>query len=102
MSSRLELHELFCEILGSRNVYYSPPPSVRMNYPAIVYSLSDMRDLHADDSVYGTSNVYEATVIVSDPDSEIPAKVKKIRSSRLVRAPYVSDNLYHHVFRLYY
>ena len=40
---RLELHEILCTILGSRNVYFQPPESIKMNYPAIVYGLDDMQ-----------------------------------------------------------
>ena len=38
MASRLSLQTMLEEILGSRNVYYNPPASVRMEYDAIVYS----------------------------------------------------------------
>ena len=41
MKTRYELHEFLCEILGSRNVYFQPPESVKMKYPAIVYERTD-------------------------------------------------------------
>ena len=38
MANRLDLQALLEDLLGSRNVYYQPPESVKMNYPAIVYA----------------------------------------------------------------
>lgn len=37
--SRIDLQYLLENILGSRHVYFQPPETVKMNYPAIVYSL---------------------------------------------------------------
>ena len=34
MASRLELQSKFEELLGSRNVYYQPPESIKMSYTA--------------------------------------------------------------------
>ena len=38
MASRPELQTKLEELLGNRNVYYQPPESVKIEYPAIVYS----------------------------------------------------------------
>ena len=43
MRDRLDLHECLCKILNSNNVYFQPPENVRMNYPAIVYSLGTVK-----------------------------------------------------------
>ena len=52
MRDRIGLHEILCETLGSKNVYFQPPESVKMNYPAIVYSRSDIENDHANNQVY--------------------------------------------------
>ena len=78
MASRLELHEILCEILGSRNVYFNPPESLKMQYPAIVYSRKSIDNLHANDAVYKQSAAYELTVIDYDSESEIVDKVSKL------------------------
>ena len=101
MVRRLKLHEVLCEVLGTRSVYYNPPESVRINYPAIVYSRKDIDNIHADDSVYGQTRVYEVTVIDEDPDSEIVGKVSRLPSCRFDRH-FVSDNLNHDTFTLYF
>lgn len=101
MASRLELHEILCEILGSRNVYFQPPESVNMKYPAIVYSRDDIQNTFANNAVYTQSYVYEVTVIDKDPDSEIVEKVSKLPLCRFNRH-FESDNLNHDIFLLHY
>lgn len=101
MHNRLDLHELLCEVLGSRNVYYSPPESVKIKYPAIVYSRSDIDNKFANDSVYKQSHVYSITVIDDDPDSEIVERMSSIPKCKFDRH-FVSDNLNHDLFTLYY
>ena len=101
MHNRLDLHELLCEVLGSRNVYYSPPESVKIKYPAIVYSRSDIDNKFANDSVYKQSHVYSITVIDDDPDSEIVERMSSIPKCKFDRH-FVSDNLNHDTFTIYY
>ena len=101
MHNRLDLHELLCEVLGSRNVYYSPPATIRMKYPAIVYSRSDIDNKFANDSVYKQSHVYSITVIDDDPDSEIVERMSLIPRCKFDRH-FVSDNLNHDTFTIYY
>ena len=101
MHNRLDLHELLCEVLGSRNVYYSPPESVKIKYPAIVYSRSDIDNKFANDAVYKQSHVYSITVIDDDPDSEIVERMSSIPKCKFNRH-FVSDNLNHDLFTLYY
>lgn len=101
MHSRIELQELLESILGSRNVYYMPPASLKMSYPAIVYELSDIENEHADGRPYVQSIRYTITVIDKNPDSTIPFSISKLPTCSFDR-PYKSDNLNHYVFNLYY
>ena len=102
MGSRLDLHNLLVEKLGSRNVYFQPPAkSVRMNYPAIVYSRSRIENHFADNAIYAQSYSYTITVIDSNPDSEIVSRVSLIPRIRHDRS-FTSDNLNHDVFTLIY
>ena len=55
MSSRIELQDELENLLGSKNVYYQPPESVKMEYPAIVYRRSNINNNFADDLVYRQS-----------------------------------------------
>ena len=101
MKDRIELHHLLCDILGSKNVYFQPPESKKMEYPAIVYSRDDIQNTFADDRVYMQSHIYQITVIDSDPDSRIVDRISKLPTCRFDRH-FTSDNLNHDVFLLYY
>lgn len=101
MNRREELHEILCEALGSRNVYFQPPESIKMQYPAIVYSRDDIDNNFANNSVYMQSLAYSVTVIDSDPDSEIVAKVSRLPRCQYDRH-YKADNLNHDMFTIYY
>lgn len=101
MASRLKLQSELEELLGSRNVYFQPPSSVQMKYPAIRYSLSDMQTYHADNLVYKHSKAYELILIDPDPDSIFIDKLLRLPYCRFDRC-YPSDNLNHYVFTLYY
>ena len=100
MADRLDLQTLLEEILGSRNVYYEPPESVKMQYPAIRYSRSRINNTYANDSVYKQDDRYEVTVMYSDPDSDLPRKVASLPMCEHDRH-YVADNLHHDTFTLH-
>lgn len=101
MANRVDLQTVFENLLGSRNVYFQPPESIEMHYPAIVYSRSDIKNKFADDSIYMQSHVYMVTVIDKDPDSEIVEKVSELPACKFNRH-FTSDNLNHDVFTLKY
>lgn len=101
MASRLQLQTLLEEILSSKNVYFQPPETVKMQYPAIVYSLNGIDNNNADDLPYIQSRSYEIILIDRDPDSETINKLSKLPMCRFNRH-YKADNLNHYVFTLYY
>lgn len=101
MANRLDLQTQFEEFLGSRNVYFDPPESVKMNYPAIRYSRSNINNTFANNSVYKQDNRYEVTLIYKDPDSDLPSRMSRLPMCRHDRH-YVADNLHHDVFTLYF
>lgn len=101
MESRLKLQILLESILENRNVYYQPPSSIRMSYPAIVYSRNNIDNYHADNSIYKQEKSYNIIVIDEDPDSDIVDKISKLPKCRF-NSHYVSDNLNHDSFTLYF
>lgn len=101
MASRLILHEELVAILGTRNVYYQPPESIKMKYPAIVYVRSDIDNTFANNEVYNQSHKYHVTVIDGDPDSEIVNKMSKFKTAKFVRH-FATTGLNHDVFSIVY
>lgn len=100
LNDRLELHELLCEILGSRNVYFQPPESVKMKYPAIRYARNRIENVSADNVTYRQNVSYTITVIDRDPDSDIVERISAIPHISYDRS-YAADNLNHDVFTLF-
>ena len=99
--TRLDLQDFLEKQLGSRNVYFQPPPSIQLHYPAIIYELADIRNIPADDSTYSQHTAYQLTVIDEDPDSDISKIVSWFPRCRFNRS-YASDNLNHFVYILFY
>lgn len=107
MSRRLELHNVLCGVLTcptsgeSCRAYFQPPSSVKMKYPAIVYSLDTIDNRHANDRVYSSTRRYSVTLIDKDPDSDLTGKLAALQMCRFDRH-YIQDNLNHDVFEIYY
>ena len=101
MAPRLELQSILVDILGSKNVYFQPPPTIKMEYPCIVYKRDAGETTFADDKPYNRHTRYQVTVIDRDPDSEIPDKVASLPKCVFDRF-YTSDNLNHDVFKLFF
>lgn len=102
MARRLQLHEKLCEILGTRNVYFQPPASVKLNYDCIVYKVSNRNDLQADNKRYRDLTAYEVKFIYKNPDSEIPECIMTGFDYVRHDNTFVVDNLHHDVFTIYY
>lgn len=100
MRTRLDLDKELRSALGSDNVYFQPPESVRMQYPAIVYSRYNISQHHADNFAYMQSPAYQITVIDPDPDSKIWERVSLIPMCSYDRN-FKSDNLNHDVFTVF-
>lgn len=87
--------------LGTTNVYFQPPASIRMTYPAIVYKRDGDNTVYADNANYRNKKRYMVTVIDRNPDSDIPDKIKKLPYCRFSRH-YSADDLNHDVYNLYF
>ena len=101
MADRLELHAKLIELLGSNHVYYQPPETIKMEYPAIRYSKNSVKSTFANNNVYSNKKSYEIIVIDKKPDNSIIDKMFELPYVRFDRH-YVADNLNHDVFTLYY
>jgi hypothetical protein len=99
MGTRLELHALLEIILGSKNVYFQPPPDFKMKYPCIIYERNKIYSRYADNIPYNLQKQYNITVIDANPDSTIPDAVSKLQSAAFDRR-FVSNNLNHNVFNI--
>lgn len=101
MSNRADLQAELEKILGNRNVYYQPPESVKINYPAIIYSRNDIDSKYANDKSYINTNCYEVIVIDKKPDNAAIDQILGLPCCIFDRH-YTADNLHHDVLILYY
>lgn len=103
MDQRLAMDEAFCAILKSKNVYFQPPASVRMNYPAIRYSRTPgAAKQNANNRLYMSRDLYEGVVIDRDPDSKIPGLILERFPMCTFSSGYRADNLNHFPFTIYF
>ena len=106
MASRLSLHEDLKTLLGSSNVYYQPPESLKIKYPCFIYRLSSANVTPADNNIYLYTRQYHLTFITKDPDSELIDEIpkffaKKFKGCRM-SAHFTSDNLNHYNYTIHY
>ena len=102
MNNRLQLQTLLESLIGSRNVYFQPPESLKLKYPCIIYTRrSDEKTLYANNTPYQHYDVYNLTVVDKNPDSDLFDKVAYLPMCSCTRR-YIANNLNHGVFRIYY
>lgn len=99
--TRLELHAFLKEYCNTENVYFQPPPSMMMKYPAIVYHVTQRRKIPANNHTYLKYVTYEVTVIDKNPESSIASLIEELPMCTFDRS-FTSDNLNHFVYTLFY
>lgn len=102
MDRRLKLHEKLCDILGSRNVYFQPPETVKMKYPCIVYERSDGDTQFANNMPYTFALRYTVTLIGTDPDNPLIKRMATEFETCIYDRHFTSNNLNHEVFKIFY
>lgn len=102
MDRRIELQTLLEGILGSRYVYFQPPPTLMMTYPCIRYSGAGIDANHANNKVYKYTKRYDGVIIEYNPDSTLPTDLLTSFEMCSLGTPYTADGLYHFPFTLYY
>ena len=101
MATRLELQRKLEELLGFKHVYYQPPENIKMEYPAIKYSKSNIQTRSADDRTYSKMTRYEIIVIDRKPDNPVIDELLKLQYCSYDRS-YKAENLNHDVLTLYF
>lgn len=102
MASRPELQTELEEVLGSRNVYFQPPESKRIEYDAIVYNRSTIGNRHANNKNYFMKDCYEVTLIYRNPDSDLAKRILNHFEYSSFNRHFTADNLNHDVITIYY
>lgn len=101
MDRRVELHHILENTLGTKNVFFEPPESFKLTYPCIVYYLSGHNERRADNDQYTLIKHYTMVYITQKADDAMIDKLEKLKFCSL-NHPYVSSNLHHYAYNLYY
>lgn len=101
MGSRIDLQRLLENLLGSDHVYYDPPETVKIKYPAIIYSKDSVQSKRADNSRYQTLTRYNLIFVDRRPDNPIIDTLLDLPYCSYDRH-YTSDNLHHDSLTIYY
>lgn len=101
IKNREELKDFLRSVLGSNNVYFQPPESLKLSYPCIIYELSNYDTIKADNKSYVIHKQYSITLIMKlpDEDDEFFKKILNEETATFDRV-FVNDNLYHYVFTI--
>lgn len=99
---RINLQQELCEILGTKNVYFQPPESVKLQFPCIIYELANGVETYANDMPYTFQRSYQVTLVDKNPDSPIVEKLAYHFPKSKFNRFFVNDNLNHFVFTIYY
>ena len=102
MGTRIELQSILENILGSDHVYFQPPESIKLKYPAIVYSLLRINTIKADNKKFLKLPHYRVQLISRDPDNKIIHDLLDLQYCSYAGDRFVVDNLYHDNFDLYF
>lgn len=102
MADRLELQSEFEKLLGSRNVYFNPPETLKMKYPCIRYSAASPYIRRANNGIYMLVRKYEGVAIDTNPDSKLGESILSRFQMCSLGSPYTADNLNHFPFTIYY
>ncbi len=104
MARQRELQAELEAILGSRNVYFQPPATIKMNYPCFKYNRARVEADRADNLPYVMHERYMVTFISRDPDDNL--RMVRTLMEHFPKCShdrfYTADNLSHDVFDLYY
>lgn len=102
MGKRIDLQNELKSILGSNNVYFQPPESVKMQYDAIVYHLQRGETKFAGNNPYQFTRCYNIILISKNPDCPIVDKLATAFPMITLDRCYVVDNLNHWAYTLFF
>lgn len=91
------LHEIFDH---PDNIYFDPPESKKLDFPAIIYIRRRVNTVRADNTSYLIYDRYQLTYIHKDKDSEFIEKLLKLPNCAH-DDEFKKNDMYHDVFTIY-
>ena len=100
MDQRLDLQAKLCTM--APKAWYQKPPANKMTYPCFVYKGIEPKVIYANNRGYLTIPGYEVLYITQKEDDGIWSRMLEEFCYCSPGRKYVSDNLYHYPFTIYY
>lgn len=102
MGTTLDLQNELKTLLGSDHVYFQPPSNLVMEYPCFVFERGSGSQFNANNKTYRFEKRYTVTHIGFDPDDDIVDRM--VHHFQMIKYDrhFVTDNLQHDVFSLYW
>lgn len=102
MDNRLKLQSKLESLLGSGNVYFQPPETIKLKYPCIVYSLDPTYTAQADNRNYRIVDRYHVKHIYKSlsntlKDQFLTEFIMISHDNRMI-----ADGMYNDDFTLYF
>ena len=99
---RLLLQSELEALLGTANVYFQPPESLKIKFPCYIYNFERPDTLRADNRIYRIHDRYQLTYITKNPvDPLIDETLLHFTHIALDRH-FTKDNLNHYIYSIYY
>ena len=98
--NRLEFHDKLLELVD--HAYFSPPESKELEYPCVVYKISDVNPQHANNMTYKHMKRYQVLHIYKDADGDLIEEFLGAFPYCRFSRHYTADNLNHDIFEIYY
>lgn len=100
MNKWKEVKSILDNVSEDLEVYYQPPANYKINYPAIIFNKTGGGYDFADDEVYSKQMEYDVKVIYKNPNEDFEESMSNIQFCSPTRS-FVSNGLYHDVYKLY-
>ncbi len=97
---RIKAWNIFVGILGSENVYFDPPESAKIEYPAIIFSREKIWKTEADNVGYLFNDRFEVKFIRKTESGDIVDKLLMLPYCEHNRS-YKASDMYHDAFTFY-
>jgi hypothetical protein len=101
-SRRLLLQQELETLLGSRNVYFQPPESIKLQFPCYIYKYEHPDSLRADDTHYRLYDRYQLTYVTKNPVDPLINETMLHFQLCTQDTSFTKDNLNHYIFSIYF
>ena len=101
MKTRAEVQKLLEEVLGSKNVYFQPPPNTSIKYPCFVFKFNKFHRRNADNTPYILTGCWEVHHMYKSVNNDLKEKMLFIAPWVEYDRRIVADGVYNDYYTIY-